>query len=294
LDDTESLQWTFELPAARIEGRILDDAGAVIPDATVALTSDDGDLQTSISTKADTKGQFVFDHVRKGSQILTATADKYLPSEPVAFALSPTDTEHYADLRLRRGTAIRVSVVDRNGVPYPMAVLFEAVDNAVVNTLETDASGNADVKIPENGSVVLIVVPASGSFAVRRIGAADREAQAVRIKVAEGTAILEIKSERVDHVPVRDVHLMVRYDGETIPLEVLMRLTQWRIFAFQTGDDGVGKISNLPPGMYEFWPYAKMTDVDALMSGMDVPAPLRLALGDGQTTATMTFRNKKR
>jgi len=294
LDDMDSLQWTLELPAARIEGKVADDAGAVIPDATIALTSDDGDLQTSITTKADTNGHFVFDHVRKGSQTLTATAEKYLPSEPVAFALAPTDTEHHADLRLRRGTAIHVSVVDRNGVPYPMAVLFESVDNVVVNTSETDASGNADVKIPENGSVVLIAVPASGSFAVRRIGAADREARAVRVKVAEGTAMLEIKSERVDHVPVRDVQFMVRYDGETIPLEVLMRLTQWRIFSFQTGHDGVGKISNLPPGMYEFWPYAKMTDVEALMSGMDVPAPLRVALGEGQTTATMTFRNKGR
>jgi hypothetical protein len=294
LDDMESLQWTLELPAARIEGKVLDDAGAVIPDATIALTSDDGDLQTSITTKADTNGHFLFDHVRKGSQTLTATAEKYLPSEPVAFALAPTDTEHHADLRLRRGTAIRVSVVDRNGVPYPMAVLFESVDNVVVNTLETDASGNADVKMPENGSVVLIAVPASGSFAIRRIGAADREARAVRVKVAEGTAILEIKSERVDHVPVRDVQFLVRYDGETIPLEVLMRLTQWRVFSFQTGHDGVGKISNLPPGMYELWPYAKMTDVDALMSGMDVPAPLRLALGEGQTTATMTLRNKGR
>lgn len=292
LDDMESQQWTLELPVARIEGKVLDDAGAVIPDATVALTSDDGDLQTSVMTKSDANGHFAFDHVRQGSQTLTATADQFLPSEPVAFALSPTDTEHPADLRLKRGTSIRVSVVDRNDVPYPMAVLFEAVDNVVVNTLETDGSGNAVVKMPENGSVVLIAVPASGSFAVRRIGAPDREAGAVRVKVADGTATLQIKSERADHVPVRDVHFMLRYDGETIPLEVLMRLTQWRIFAFQTGDDGVGKISNLPPGMYELWPYARMADVDALMSGMDVPAPLRVALGGGETTATMTFRKK--
>ncbi len=98
----------------------------------------------------------------------------------------------------------------------------------------------------------------------------------------------------MDHAPIRDVHFLVRYDGETIPFEVMMRLAQSRVLEFQTGTDGVGTMSNLPPGMYELWPYAKMTDVDTLMSGMDVPAPLRVALGDGLTAATMTFRKKSR
>jgi hypothetical protein len=293
LGDDESLQWTLELPAAQIEGKVLDDGGSAIADATVALTTDDGDMQTSIRTTSDANGHFAFEHVRKGSQTLTATADKYLPSEPVAFALSPTDMEHVTELRLKKGTSMRVSVVDRNGVPYPRAIVFEAVDNVLVNTLETGPSGDVEVKMPENGGpVVLIAVPASGSFGVRRIGAADREAHAVRINVADGRATLEIKSERADHVPVRDVHFLVRYDGEIIPYEVLMRLTQWRIFEFQTGAEGVGTIPNLPAGLYELWPYAKMTDVDMLTSGMDVPAPLRVALGEGLTSATMTFRKK--
>jgi Carboxypeptidase regulatory-like domain len=293
LDEEETLQWTLELPAARIEGRVLDEGGVGISEATVDLASDDGEMQTSIHTTSDSNGRFVFDHVRHGAQTLTASADQFLPGEPVAFSLSTTEADHFAELRLRKGTSIRVSVVDRHGVPYPNAVLFESVDNVLVNTLETGPSGDVDVKLPDGGgSILLIAVPISGSFAVRRIGAADREARTVRINVSDGTGAMEIKSETTDHVPIRDVHFLVRYDGETIPFEVLMRLAQRRVLEFQTRADGVGRVANLPPGVYELWPYGKMSEVDTLMSGMDVPAPLRLALGEGLTTATMTFRKK--
>jgi hypothetical protein len=293
LGEEESLQWTFDLPAARVEGRVLDDAGAPVANAEVHLSSDDGDMQTSLRTSSDANGRFAFDHIRGGDQVVSATAADYLPSQPVSFRLLPTDAGRRVDLAVKRGGVLRLQVVDGRNVPLPAATVFETLDNRLLSVVRTSASGEAEVRMPANASVVLIVVPDAGSFAIRRLGSADREAGSARVVVPDPAASLELRTETSDHAPVRDVHFLVRYEGETIPFDVLMQFAQLRNLQFGTGEDGTALVSNLPPGLYELWPYAKMTEIDTLMAGVDIPPPLRVALSQGRSTATLTFRRKR-
>ena len=294
LGDEDKLTLSFDLPSARIEGRVVDDAGTPVPGADVHLGTDDGDMQSQMHMPADSNGRYVFDHVRAGNQSLSASAENYLPSDETTFALSQTDVGRSIDLKLKRGTTLHLMVADQRGVPLPNTEVFETVDNALLAMLRTSPSGEADVSVPTSaGSVVLIVAPVTGSFAIRRAGSADREAGSLRIVVPDPIASLELRTETTEHASVRGVHFLVRYDGETIPYDVLMNFAQLLNLRFETGAQGTGLISNLPPGLYELWPYAKMSDVDMLMAGMDVPPPLRVALTQGPSSATMTFRRKR-
>lgn len=294
LGDDDKLQVSFDLPSARIEGRVVDDAGTPVAGAEVHLGTDDGDMQSQLHTPTDSNGRYTFEHVRAGNQSLSASAEHYLPSDETTFALSQTDIGRSVDLKLKRGTAIHLAVVDQRGVPLPNSEIFETVDNALLALLRTSPSGEADVSVPTTaGSVVLIVAPPTGSFAIRRAGSADREAGSLRIVVPDPAASLELRTETSEHTSVRGVHFLVRYDGETIPYDVLMTFAQLLNLRFETGDQGTGIIANLPPGLYELWPYAKMSDVDMLMAGMDVPPPLRVTLTQGPSVATMTFRRKR-
>jgi hypothetical protein len=293
LGDDDKLQLSFDLPSARVEGRVLDEAGLPIPGATVHLGSDDGDMQSQMHTSSDSNGRYTFDHIRAGNQSLSASADNYLPADDTTFALSPTDVGRSVDLRLKRGAAVHVAIVDQRGTPLANAEVFETADNALLAVTRTSPAGEADLSVPAAGSAVVIVAPVTGSFAIRRVGSADRDAGSVRIAVPDPAASLELRTETTEHASVRGVHFLVRYDGETIPYDVLMHFAQRLNLRFETGDQGVGLISNLPPGLYELWPYAKMSEVDMLMAGMDVPPPLRVTLTQGTSAATMTFRRKR-
>jgi Carboxypeptidase regulatory-like domain len=266
LGDEDKLQLSFDLPAARIEGRVVDDAGSPVPAAIVHLGTDDGDMQSQMRTSTDSNGRYGFDHVRIGNQSLSASAETYLPSDETTFALSANDAGRSVDLKLKRGSALHVAVVDQRGVPLPNAEIFETADSALLTVMRTSSAGEADLSVPAAGSAVLIVAPVTGSFAIRRVGSADREAGSVRISVPDPAASLELRTETIEHASVRGVHFLVRYDGETIPYDVLMHFAQLLNLRFETGDQGTGLISNLPPGLYELWPYAKMMSTATQLS----------------------------
>jgi hypothetical protein len=290
----EKQQWTFHLPIARIEGRVMDETGSAIASAEVRLNTDDRETTTSLHTKTDSSGRYAFDAVRPGAQSVAAAADGYMPSDPTEFRFLDTDTGRSVDLTLHRGHIKSVEIVDARGLPLPGAVIFECVGDRLVNTFSGGATGRAEVQLPPLESTVLLVVPASGSFAVHRVTSVDRDLSSIRIVVPDPAASLDLKTETTEHQPIRDVHFLVRYDGETIPLDLLMQLAQRFGLDFHTGADGTTKVGNLPPGLYELWPYLSAADPRSLMSEIDVPAPLRIAVVPGDNAATLTFRPKHR
>lgn len=288
----EKQQWTIQLPSARIEGHVLDESGAVVAGAGVHLTTDDGDTNTAVRTIADAEGHYRFDRVRAGAQTLTAEADGYLPSDTAQFRVLESEVVHAADLTVRHGQTKNVEIVDRRGIPLPNAALLEVVDNVLVSSVASGGDGRAAVQVPASGSAILFIVPVTGSFAVHRISAIDRDSKSIRVAVSDPTAVLSLKTETTEHEAVRGVHFLVRYEGEIIPFDVLMQFAQRFGIVFETGADGTARIANLPPGLYELWPYAAMRDVAAIMAGSDVPAPLRIALVEGTNAATLTFRTE--
>jgi hypothetical protein len=287
-------QWTFHLPIGRIEGIVRNDDNAAISNADVSLTTDDGDMTIALRTKADANGGYAFDGVRAGAQTVTAAADGYLPSDASQFRLVENENLRRVDLTLHRGVMTNVEVVDCRGVPLAGASIVAALGNAMIGRAISDSGGRASVQLSVSGSSVLFVVPASGSFAIHRVSAMDREQPSMRIAVPDPAASLELKTETTEHQPVRDVHFLVRYDGETIPFDLLMELAQRFGVDFKTGAAGSGTVANLPAGLYELWPYSNAADVQAVMAGVEAPAPLRIAVTPGPNSVTLTFRTKRR
>jgi hypothetical protein len=212
-----------------------------------------------------------------------------MPSSPSEFRFLDTDTGRRVDLTLHRGALKSVEIVDARGLPLSGAVIFESVGDRLVNTFSSDATGRAEVQFPPSDAAVLLVVPRSGSFVFHRVTAVDRAAASIRIRVPDPAASLDLKTETTEHQPIRDIYFLVRYDGETIPLDLLMQLARFGL-DFHTGPDGTTRVANLPPGLYELWPYMSAADPRSLMAGMDAPAPLRIAVVPGENAATLTFR----
>ena len=289
----EKQEWTFNLPIGRIEGVVRNEEQAAVANAEVNLTSDNGQMASALHTTADDGGHYAFDGVRAGAQTVSASADGYLPATAVQFRLGENEELRRADFTLHRGQRMSVDVVDNHGVPIANAIVVATLDNAVTGRVSTDANGRAALQLAPSGSPVLFVIPASGSFAIHRVTTIDRDLPVVRVMVADGTASLDVKTETTEHQPVRDVHFLVRYDGENIPIDILMELGQRFGIDFATGARGSGTVKNLPVGLYELWPFASLSDVQT-MSAIDAPAPVRIAVAPGPNSATLTFRLKRR
>jgi len=283
-------QWTFHLPIGRIEGVVRDDDNAGISDAEVNLTTDDGDVTIALHTKADANGSYAFDGVRAGGQTVSAAADGYLPSDASQFRLVENENVRRVDLTLHRGVQSSVEVVDGRGIPLAGAIIVVASANTITGRATSNDEGRASVQLPASGASVLFVLPASGSFAIRRVTAIDRDPPTIRIAVRDPAASLDLKTETTEHQPVRDVHFLVRYDGETIPIDVLMELAQRFAIDFKTGAAGSGTVANLPVGLYELWPFSKAADVQEII---EAPPPLRIAVTPGPNSVTLTFRTKR-
>jgi len=276
----EKQQWTLHLPIGRIEGVVKAEDGSAVADAEVSLTTDDGEMTSALHVKSDAAGHYGFDGVHAGAQSVGATADGYLPSDAVEFRLVENEEARRADLTLHRGKRASVDVIDHRGVPIARAAVIATLDGAALARSVSDENGRAEIQLPASGSPVLFVIPAGGSFAVHRVTSIDRDSSVVRINVGEPSASLELKTETTDHRPVRDVNFLVRYDGESVPIDVLMQLPP-----FRTGPDGTVTIAKLPLGLYELWPFARTTTAQDT-----TPAPLRIALTPGVNSATLTFR----
>ena len=287
-------QWTFHLPIGRIEGVVRNEDNAAVSNADINLTTDDGDMTIALHTKTDANGGYAFDGVRAGAQTVSAAADGYLPSDASQFRLVENENVRRADLTLHRGVLTNVDVVDSRGIPLAGASIVAALGNAMTGRVTSDSAGRASVQLPASGLPILFVVPPSGSFAIHRVTAIDRDRPSIRIAVPDPAASLELRTETTEHQPVRDVHFLVRYDGETIPFDLLMELAQRFGVDFKTGAAGSGTVANLPAGLYELWPYSNPADVQAVMAGVEAPAPLRIAVAPGSNSVTLTFRTKRR
>jgi hypothetical protein len=289
----EKQEWTINLPIGRIEGVVRNEEHTTVAEAEVNLTTESREMSSALHTKADAEGRFAFDGVRSGAQTVGATAEGYLPADSVEFNLGDSEELRRVDLTLHRGQRMNVDVVDGHGVPVANAIVIVTLDSAVTSRGTSDSNGHAALQLSPAGSPVLFVIPTGGSFAIHRVTTLDRDLPALRIVIPEPAASLELKTETTEHKAVRDVHFLVRYDGENIPFNVLMELGQRFGIDFATRADGTGTVANLPLGLYELWPFANAVEAQT-MAAVDVPAPLRVAITPGVNSATLTFRTKRR
>lgn len=287
--------WNITLPERRITGRVIDAANATpVSNAIVLLRTESDESSRIVQTTTDTDGRFVYRAVLAGKQTLEVRADHYVYPAPVTFELTGDNASRELELRVDSGAPAEVLVVDGSGLPLRGARLFSSVGDELRSMSVTADDGRAVVPLTANATSVLYVIPRDGSFAVVRTNAAQLERTGtLRIAVPSATGLLQLVTKRTDGAPVGGVRLLVRYNGELVPAEVVRALERTHGVRFATDDGGTATLPELPLGIYELWPYRTDNEAEALRaSATTLAAPVQLTLKSGENVVRVSFAAK--
>lgn len=81
----------------------------------------------------------------------------------------------------------------------------------------------------------------------------------------------------------------MRYNGE------LLLPAASAAFGLRTDEKGQARLTRVPPGLYEFWPFASSDEAAALMASQafsPAPAPITVRAGAGESRATVMVEKK--
>ena len=120
------------VPVRQIHGRVIDVAsGRGVPDVPVALRTQKEASATTIGQRTDANGEFLFDAVAAGRQLVSVAVDDYLLPEPVALTIAEDDPPAEIALRLDSGFSRQIRVFDHHGEPVRGAEVIVANGNRI-------------------------------------------------------------------------------------------------------------------------------------------------------------------
>jgi hypothetical protein len=288
--------FSVDLPNRVVTGRVLDDRGAPVPDALVALTSEQRGFAPSVSVPTNGKGEFTFAGVSGARQTLTVTAQGYLYAPDVSFSMPETDLLHDETVTVTHGYLRPLQLVDSRGEPVIGATVICAADGHVVAKTHGNEQGRVWLPTPAAAESTAFVVGPDGALAIRHFGRAAEEASSdvQRIVVPAASSSLELVTLTTDGEAMPGVALLMRYNGELVPPEIAAELRRaaagWQL---ATGSDGRARLEPIPPGVYEFWPYASPAEAQLLIeSAVGMAAPINVNVVTGENRATVRFRKR--
>jgi hypothetical protein len=275
---------TIDVPDRHVTGRVLA-GGKPLAGAFVDLRSENSESVLTVRTQSAPDGRFEFFGVREGALTLTARAPSYLDSDAAAFELHGAPARHSLDVELTRGEPRAVRVVDTRDAPIAGATLIASCDGRVKSMSRTNATGGADVALPEGASCAIFVLPKEGSMAVEPV----KGSGPLVIRVPEGSSSLRLMLRSEAGEPFYDMILLMRVGGVVVSPEVA-RLLGSRGFTLMTNEEGSLLLQHIPPGTYEFWPYRTATEGQMLYETVtDFDAPISVKVLTGENNATVRF-----
>lgn len=148
----------IELPAGRLQGRVVTDDGTPPPRTLVTMPLADGDLRTV----AAADGTFNFDGLPAGSLFVRASALDGSEAEKRVEIQENRTAE--VELTLGRGESLAIEVSVRgNGLPLPNAFVF-ARQRGGMRALMTSAAGEVNISrvVPHDPLEIAVYVPRYG------------------------------------------------------------------------------------------------------------------------------------
>jgi hypothetical protein len=283
LPEGTAFEWTLDPPPHEVVGTVTDSkTGAAIAGAAVSLRIKAADgYSLTVSTLASSDGSFHFAPVAPGLHTIAAVAKGY-PRDEKSYEFADTEQTHDVTLQLTATPLTRITVTDSRGTPIAGARVFDPRRGGNVAGV-TDANGTARVFIPESESREFFVVPLDGSLGSVRLTSGTADAS---LQIGAGSARIVLRTETETHEPLMGVTVEVRYNGTTLPDEVMEAFSGR---GSKTLSDAQGRIvlEHMPAGVYEFWPVASPTDLRGFQSGR--PAALRMQVNPGENLTVMTF-----
>jgi hypothetical protein len=292
IEELSNAQWDIQIPAGAVTGRVVDARSKnAISDATVTLDSmlpDGTHRSEGSSTKED--GRYAFEGVSPGSHSIVAEAQKFLPGDPRTFVLSGDDDHQQIDVELTPATGYPLLVVGADQTPLAGAVVIhERLPEGPLPV--TDGSGRVDVDIDLALGAELAVLPKSGSFAlVRVVAGVELPQEPRRVVVPNPSASILVKTiDDATGQPVRNVRLLLRYNGEYITPQLAQLIARARGMSLATNARGEAFLVALPPGTYDFWPYGALSEAIGIMQVRTTPATVNIPVTSGPYEVTIKF-----
>ncbi|HEV7919603.1 MAG TPA: carboxypeptidase-like regulatory domain-containing protein [Thermoanaerobaculia bacterium] len=272
-----SRQRDFQLPDRRLSGRVIDAvSGAAVPGATVWLATKEGEVTRNVRTTVGADGRFELPAVPAGTITLEAEAPRYLDAQPLHITLAESDRFREVELRLPPGEVTTLQVIDGDGKPAGGAQVIVAANGKRLANTMADEDGTALITFPKDAPATLYVKPRGGSFAVVRDAGRSR-----RVVVPRGTSSLRIVARTTAGLPLPNVMLLLRVDGELLPPSVM---------PLQTNAEGEAVLTNIPPGWYELWPYQTDEEAEAVFAGGGLfAAPIQVNVHVGENAVGVNF-----
>jgi carboxypeptidase family protein len=276
---------TIDVPDRHVTGRVFA-GGRPLAGAIVFLRAENNESTLTVRTSSAPDGRFAFFGVREGALTLTARAPSYLDSDAAAFELRGSPARHSVDLELTRGEPRAVRVVDTRNAPIGEATLITSCDGQVKSMSVTNATGHADVALPDGARCAIFVLPKGGSIAVQTVEGPEP----LLIRVPDGASSLRLALKSEAGQPFSDMILLMRIDGVVVS-PAIARLLASRGFSLMTNEEGSLLLQHIPPGDYDFWPY-RTTDEGQMLyeSVTEFDAPISVKVLAGENNATVRFQ----
>ena len=277
-----------DLSPLRITGVVSDTDGIPVADATVGLRNEFGRDIATLRLQTDRHGMFDFADVKMGPYAISVSADGYLLDDDHHVYVTGETPVERVGITLSSGLLRPLRIVDAAGKPVAASVNVIS-DGKLRSRTATDVEGRATVSIPPAGSSAAWILPRTGSFAVVRLDAGRSEAEPQRVVVPDGSVSVVIEILKPDRSGIADLALLMRYNGE------LLLPSASAAFGLRTDEKGQARLTRVPPGLYEFWPFASVDEAAALVASQSfspVPAPITVEARSGESRATVMVEKK--
>lgn len=292
--DGASPRLVVDIPDGRIRGIARDlKSGAPVAGAIVALESHIGESEQHVRTKTSAEGRFDFTGIQDGTHTVRIYPGEHLESAPESFTLDRKNRLRELDVRLDPGRAIPLVVIDANDDPVHEATVLAVVEGQIRARTKTDEDGRTSIAVPAGESATLFVVPVQGAFGVQRIPR-DQQPGRVRVYLPPASSSLLIRARTTDGREMPPFSLLLRYNGELMPVEVADELGERQGLRLATGRAGEALLQNIPTGSYELWPYRTEEEAAAIAASADVAAaPIAVNVRTGENKIAVKFAARR-
>lgn len=284
----------FDMPDRSVTARVVTANGAPVPNVLVALESA-GPPRRVIRKATDSSGVVSYIGVPAGRQALrVVAAEGWLRPDALELEMSADETHYDARIKLLNGDRRTVDVVDHHDVPREGATILCLANGEIRSSATTNDRGRAEIDTPPAGDATLYVIPREGSLAVRRVASAmDDERDTIRVRVPPAGAAIDLVAKSTDGAALAEVAFLMRFNGEIVPAEVVREMQLHQGARLMTDDDGRARLPNVPPGLYEFWPFRTDDEATAILETAGVlDPPIRLDARSGENRVTVHFERR--
>jgi hypothetical protein len=282
----------FDLNAASLRGRVVDQGGAPVPRAIVALKVHDASAAWVIS---DAQGRFDVAFEGAGAAAVTAMRAGYTDGAPVAFQLADESAvPPPVTLVLTRKAVLHGTVLKADGTPLAkahVATSSAATYNSVTET-RTGATGHFKLAVPPAPAYLFVTGPGCPLFAAplppqQPAGAdpaepaADSPNPLLHCPAQSGNLALTLLADDGKPAPPRILGFALRHDGLLVPATILRHLLELQGLPKTPDTAGYLLLASLSPGRYDLLDEHAPPDGPALASITVEPgttAPLTVTL----------------